>query len=155
MPVELTVAGDGPRDEELGELAGEVGVQDRVDFLGLRNDVHDLMQEADVFVHPATWEEAFGYTVMEAMASGCPVIASEVGGIPELIVDGECGLLCPPGDDREIARRIRSLAESPGLRADLGEAARRRAEAGFTLEECVGNTIELCEAIVEGEPLTG
>lgn len=155
VPVELSVAGDGPREEELKELAGELGVRERVEFLGLRNDVHDLLHETDVFVHPATWEEAFGYTVMEAMASGCPVIASEVGGIPELIVDGSSGMLCPPGDDREIARQIRRLARNPELRSDLGRAARRRAEDGFTLEECAGSTIESCEAIVEGEALAG
>lgn len=154
VPVELTVAGDGPQGERLKELAGELGVQERVDFLGLRNDVDDLMQEADVFVHPATWEEAFGYTVMEAMASGCPVIASEVGGIPELIVDGQSGLLCPPGDDLKLARQIRRLVDDSDLRADLGEAARRRAEEEFTLKECTGNTLESCEAILAGQPST-
>lgn len=154
VPIELTVVGDGPEEEELKDLAGELGLRDRVDFLGLRNDVDDLMHEADVFVHPATWKEAFGYTVMEAMASGCPVIGSEVGGIPELIVDGQTGLLCPPGDDRALARQIRRLAENSDLRAELGKAARKRAERGFTLEECIESTIESCEAILEGEPLT-
>jgi glycosyltransferase involved in cell wall biosynthesis len=129
----LLVVGDGPEESRLRRLASELGIAARTQFCGLRDDVASLLQEADVFVHPATWSEAFGWTIAEAMASGCAVIATQVGGIPELLEHGRSGILVPPADAGALARALALLASDPSLRLELGRNARCRAEERFGL----------------------
>jgi len=129
----LVVAGDGPEEPHLQRLAEDLGIVAQVQFCGLRDDIATLLGEADVFVHPATWAEAFGWTIAEAMACGCAVIATQVGGIPELIEDGRSGVLVPPGDPASIGHAIARLAGDASLRLELGRNARRRAEESFGL----------------------
>jgi glycosyltransferase involved in cell wall biosynthesis len=131
----LLVVGDGPEESRLRRLASELGIAERTQFCGLRDDVASLLQEADVFVHPATWAEAFGWTIAEAMASGCAVIATQVGGIPELVEDGRSGILVPPADAGALARAIALLAGDASLRRELGRNARCRAEERFGLAQ--------------------
>jgi glycosyltransferase involved in cell wall biosynthesis len=140
----LSIAGDGPELESLRRLSDELGVAERTRFLGLRTDLSSLLQEADIFVHPAVWQEAFGLTIAEAMATACPVVGSRVGAIPELVVDGVTGLLVPPGDSHAIAGALERLAMDPELRNRLGQSARRRAEEMFDLETCVEHHLEWC-----------
>jgi L-malate glycosyltransferase len=135
MAARLVVAGDGPEEPRLRQLARDLGVGDRVEFRGLRDDVASLLHDADVFVHPATWAEAFGWTIAEAMACGCAVVATNVGGIPELIEDGRSGMLVPPAESQAIARAITTLAGDVSLRLELGKNARRRAEEQFSLSQ--------------------
>ena len=125
-------------------LASELGVAERTRFLGLRSDLSAVLQDADIFVHPAVWQEAFGLAIAEAMATGCPVVGSNVGAVPELVVDGVTGLLVPPGDSHAIAGALEQLAMDPELRNRLGQAARTRAEQIFDLEKCVEQHLEWC-----------
>lgn len=141
----LLVAGDGPELASLIELARSLGVQDRVEFLGLRNDLPDLLRCASVFLHPVVSQEAFGNTVAEAMASGCAVIASRTGGIPEIIDDGISGLLVPPGDEVAISEALGHLIADPAVRIRLGESARRRVVDHFSLSRCVKEHLDWCE----------
>jgi glycosyltransferase involved in cell wall biosynthesis len=141
----LSVVGEGPQASELEALAGDLGVKERVRFLGLRDDVDRLLQGSDVLVHPAVWQEALGYTVLEGMSSAVPVIASRVGGIPELITDGENGFLVPPGDPEAIAEKLNLLASDPGLRESLGEAARARVVDRFALQRTVTHLLDWFE----------
>ena len=143
----LSIAGDGPQAAYLRTLSETLGLSGRVKFLGLHDDIARLLQEADVFVHPATWAEAFGLTVAEAMAAGRAVVASRTGAVSELIVDGETGLLVPPGDVPALASALESLATQPEFRQALGDNARRRAEAHFDLNRCVEQHLDLCEEI--------
>lgn len=143
----LRVVGDGPEQANLKSLSEHLGITDRVEFLGLRNDVPELLRETDVFVHPATWAEAFGNTVAEAMASGCAVVASNVGAIPELIEDGTSGLLVPAGDHDAIQRALQRLADRPELRTHLGGEARRRVEERFSLKASAKAHLDWCEEI--------
>jgi glycosyltransferase involved in cell wall biosynthesis len=145
--VQLSVAGDGPALAALRERAAAVGRSADVTFLGLRDDLPALLGAAAIFVHPARWAEAFGLTVAEAMAAGCAVVASRVGAIPELIVDGESGILVPPGDAAALARALASLAAAPDTRARLGAAARQRAVERFDLAACVRAHLEWCESV--------
>ncbi len=142
----LTIVGDGPDRESLERLAVELGIERRARFLGLRDDVDELLRDSDLFVHPAVWGEAFGLTITEAMASGCPVVASNVGGIPELIEDGVTGLLVPPADQDALREAIERLIGDQDLRRRLSANARDLVMSRFSLNECVEAHVEWCEA---------
>lgn len=124
-------AADGGGSE--GELA--------VVFAGERpvEEVADLLAAADVFVLASRWE-GLPYSVIEAMMAGLPVVASRVGGLPELVVDGLTGFLVPPGDAEALGRALARLLRDPAERARMGEAARRRALAEFTVDRMVAGT---------------
>jgi glycosyltransferase involved in cell wall biosynthesis len=126
------VIGNGVESEALQRLSRDTNVADRVRFLGPRPLVEPFMQAADCFVCPSLWAEAAGLVNVEAQASGLPVLASDVGGIPEYVVDGQTGFLFPRGDHRQLAERIRRLLEAPHLARQLGEQARRLAHQQFS-----------------------
>lgn len=144
VPARLRVVGDGPELPALDALSRTLGISQRVEFLGLRDDVPELLRSADAYVHP-TFVEGFGNAVAEAMSSGVAVIASRVGGIPELVEPGVSGLLAPPGDEVALAAAMARVAADPGLRARLGEQARRRVLARFTVEASVAANLDWCE----------
>jgi L-malate glycosyltransferase len=129
----LDIVGDGPELGRLQELAHSRGVESRVNFLGLRDDVHTLLQRAHVFAHPCLWEEAFGLTLAEALATGCPVVASRIGATPEIVTDGDTGLLVPPGDVNALAAALGEILRNSDLRGRLGVRARRIASERFSL----------------------
>ncbi len=131
----LVIVGDGPELERLRQLGIESGIAERIEFAGLRDDVAELMRGAEIFIHPAIWEEAFGLTVTEAMASGCATIASRIGGIPEIIEEGVSGQLVRPGDPEALAQSLRSLLTDPERRQRMGKAARERVLQRFTLRD--------------------
>jgi glycosyltransferase involved in cell wall biosynthesis len=143
-PVRLRVVGDGPHLAALDALGRALGVSPRVELLGLRDDVPEILRGADACVHP-TLAEGFGNAVAEAMASGLPVIATRAGGIPELVEAGISGLLVPPGDEDALAAAMARVAADPELRARLGEHARRRVLARFTVEASVAGHLDWCE----------
>jgi glycosyltransferase involved in cell wall biosynthesis len=143
----LAIVGDGPDRDRLERLSEVLGTRNQVSFLGLRDDVHLLLRASQAFVHPATWSEAFGLTIAEAMASGCPVVASRVGAVPELVNDGVDGLLVTPGDSDELASALRMLHDDAELGARLARNARRRVESRFSLERCVGDHLDLVEHV--------
>ena len=143
----LTIIGEGPEGPSLYELANNLGIQRRVEFLGLRDDVDRLLREADIFAHPAVWEEAFGHTVVEGMASGCCVLASKVGGIPELMVDQQEGLLIEPGDVASWTDALSRCCQDAGLRLHLGTAARARVLRDFPIERRMNEELALFEDV--------
>ena len=125
-----------------GALGDEVLRQSsaRAIHLGLRNDVDALLPAADLIVAPSRWHEAFCLTVAEAAAAGVPAISTTMGGIPEVVIDGQTGLLVPPGDRTALLAAIdRLLGDEPRRRA-MAEAARQRAEAAFSLAAMVQST---------------
>lgn len=129
----VLVVGDGPEREELEELSRAAGVSDRVHFLGIRMDIPDLLGTFDIYALPSRWE-GLPMAVLEAMAAGLPVVASEVGGVPTAIRDGEEGLLVPAEDTAALARALERLLADTSLRRQMGEAARRRYASDFTLD---------------------
>jgi glycosyltransferase involved in cell wall biosynthesis len=141
----LSIVGDGPQRPALEALAQQLGIFERVEFLGLRDDVPALMAQAHLFAHPARWGEAFGLTVAEAMAAGCAVVASRVGAMPELLESEQTGLLVPPGDEGALAAALERLIMSPEERARMGAAAWQVAHTRFTLERCVREHLAACE----------
>jgi glycosyltransferase involved in cell wall biosynthesis len=129
--VHFAYAGDGPALEDFRRQADTHRLR-RFHFLGRRNDVPELVGSATVAVVPSLWAEAFGLTVAEAMAAGVPVVASSVGGIPELIDQGETGMLVPPGDASALAAALRELLDDPARRARMGPKARETAWVRFS-----------------------
>jgi L-malate glycosyltransferase len=134
--VAALIVGDGPRRRELETLARARGVADRVTFLGHREDVPELLHQADVFVLTSR-SEAFPNGVMEAMAAGLPVVASGVGGLPDLIEHGRTGLLVPPDDPGTLAAALESLVRSPQYACDLGAAAREEIVRRYSFDRMV------------------
>lgn len=122
---ELLLVGEGELLDVARARTRNFGVGDRVRFLGARSDVPALLADSDLFVLSTRWE-GMPYTILEAMRAGLPVVATAVGGIPEAVIDGETGFLVPPGDAAALAERIEQLANSPELRARMGDAARNR-----------------------------
>ncbi|MFY0571361.1 glycosyltransferase family 4 protein [Archangium lansingense] len=145
--VKLTLVGDGPEVPRLQELARRLGVASQVEYLGIRNDVHLLMNEADLFVHPSR-AEGFGLTIAEAMASGRAVAAFRVGGIPELIEHGQSGLLVPPGDEQRLASAIDMLLSNPSYRRKLEQNAMQRVRERFDVRKTIGHHVDWCEEVL-------
>jgi glycosyltransferase involved in cell wall biosynthesis len=130
---DVAIAGNGPYLPELRALAAARGLEN-IHFLGRRMDVPALLAGATVAVIPSLWAEAFGLTVVEAMAAGVPLVATRAGGIPELVEEGKTGLLVPPGDARALADALRRLLRDDRLRASMGAHGRVAAQRRFSME---------------------
>jgi glycosyltransferase involved in cell wall biosynthesis len=128
----------------LRELVGALRLEDRVSWLGEREDVPELIGALDVLLAPSL-QEPFGRTLIEAMALGVPVIATDVGGPPEIVRDGREGLLVPPARASAWAAAIGTLARDPQLRAHMGAAGRRRVEESFTLARHAAAMLDVYE----------
>jgi glycosyltransferase involved in cell wall biosynthesis len=128
----LCIAGDGPDGQAVAAEVRRLGLDDAVALLGARDDIDALLGSADVFVLSST-SEGLPMSVLEAMAAGLPVVASAVGGVPEL-VDASTGVVVPPRDPAALALALAELVADPALRERLGAAARRRAERDFSVE---------------------
>ena len=123
-PVRFVIAGDGPGREELaGKIAREPW-KDRVTLLGHRADVPNILASLDVLVLPSYAHEGIPQIILQAQAMSCAVVATTIGGIPEVVEDGVTGLLVPPRDAAALAEKIAALLDDPGLDARLGQNAR-------------------------------
>jgi glycosyltransferase involved in cell wall biosynthesis len=131
--IELRVAGTGSHQKNLFNLAASLGVEDCVRFIGHVDDMPSFYRGLDMFVLPSL-TEGLPLVVLEAMASCKPVIATLVGGIPEVLNNDVEGLLVPPFDSVAIAKAMGILASSSRMRVSMGQAARRRAERNFSLD---------------------
>jgi glycosyltransferase involved in cell wall biosynthesis len=127
----LLFVGEGDLKSELERQIGALGLQERVHLLGLRSDVPEMLNAADVFVLSSDYE-GNPLAVLEAMAAGKPMICTAVGGVPEL-VEGECGLLVPPRDAQALSKAMSYMLESPKARQTMGGASARRAVERFDL----------------------
>jgi glycosyltransferase involved in cell wall biosynthesis len=130
--VHWALVGDGELRGSLEAQSRAYRLETRVHFLGWRQDVPDILAQADLFVLPSLGEH-FGRVLIEAMAMGKAVVATDAGGVPEIVIHGETGLLVPPGDPRAFAGATLNLLEDPRRAALLGIAGRRRAESTFGL----------------------
>jgi glycosyltransferase involved in cell wall biosynthesis len=135
-PVRLLVAGAGPFEAAYREEVRALGCADAVSFLGFRRDAADLIAAADLLVLPSL-AEAFGLVLTEALYLGTPMVATRVGGIPEIVDDGVDGLLVPPADSRALAEAITGLLNDPERRRRLSGAGREKVIRRFRFEEMV------------------
>jgi glycosyltransferase involved in cell wall biosynthesis len=136
------IVGDGPQREELEGLAQDLSVGDAVHFLGTREDVAELLSIIDVMMLTSHME-ANPVSILEAMASEKPVVATRVGSVPETVLDRQTGYLVPPGDARQMADRVIELFGDPDLAARMGRAGREHVVAHWSVERMVDGYQEL------------
>jgi glycosyltransferase involved in cell wall biosynthesis len=131
----LVYVGDGPQFSDLQALRNTLQCSKDIYLIGYRKDAILILEGADLCVVPSIWQEAFSLSVLETMALGKPVIATRVGGIPELIEHDRTGLLVPPSDNAALADAMQQLLMDPFRAARLGKAARQRVADVFTPEQ--------------------
>lgn len=141
----LLVAGDGPALEASRSQARQFGLEGRVDWLGYRDDPGDVLASGDVVVLPSL-REGLSLALLEAMSSGRPIVASDLGGNAEALDGGRCGVLVPPGDAAALRDAIRALLDDPARAAHLGAAARRRFVATYGRDRMVAAYVALYAA---------
>jgi glycosyltransferase involved in cell wall biosynthesis len=138
------IAGQGELEEQLKKKITDNNLTENIKLLGYRNDVAELLTAADIFVMPSL-NEALGYSILEAMASGKPVVASGVGGIPEVIADGEEGILTAPGDIESLSNAIDSLMSDKATRERMGKACSEKVNKIFLVEDMLKQTKEFIQ----------
>jgi glycosyltransferase involved in cell wall biosynthesis len=150
--IRLDIAGDGTCREELRALATSLGLESAVRFLGQQQDVPGLLRAASLFVLPSI-TEGISLTLLEAMATGLPVVATAVGGNAEVILDGVTGRLVPPGDPQALARAMIDVLERPTESSAMGIMGRQRVVEHFNVRRTIGQYQELyapsCPALKE------
>jgi len=151
IPLTMLIAGDGAERATFESLAHELRLgPEQVRFLGFRSDVTELLAASDFFCLPSV-TEGLPLSMLEAMAHRLPVIATPVGGIPELIEEGRHGLFVPVGDAQALAEAITRIASDPALRAAFGEAGYRHVEENFTFDTMTGRYEELYRRLLAGK----
>jgi glycosyltransferase involved in cell wall biosynthesis len=140
----LAIVGDGDREPELRTLAQALGIAEQVVFAGAlpQDEVPEALRAADVFWFPTVRDEAAPLVLPQALATGLPVVASRIGGIPEVVADdGSAGILVAPGDPTALAAATAGLLDEPERRSRVGVTARERAVTGFSIETMTGRTV--------------
>lgn len=145
--VRFAVVGDGPARAALEARAAREGVSHRTLFAGERRDIPAVMTAFDLFVQPSRWE-GFGVTLLEAMAAGTPIVASRVGGIPEVVLHDETGLLVPAGEPESLAEACAALLRDRDRASRLARAARARVETHFRVDRLAERTAELYRGLL-------
>lgn len=151
MPARAIFVGDGETRITLEAESCRLNLRDRVEFVGERRDVEKILAASHIFALPTRWE-GFPLSILEAMRAGLPVVASNVGGVAEAVVDSKTGFLFPSGDEDQFRARLRKLIESPTLRYRMGAAGRKRYETEFTLEVMLRKTLAVYQEILYGAP---
>jgi glycosyltransferase involved in cell wall biosynthesis len=143
-------AGEGPERDFLEHYAEEIGVRNRIRFLGHRNDVPQLLASCDLFVLPSLYE-GLPLSVLEAMAASKPVIATSIGGTDEAVIDGETGLLVPPENPQSLAVAIRRLLSDQPYAARLAEAGQIRVAQLFSAVAMSGAVMKVYDELISGK----
>ncbi|MHB8067026.1 MAG: glycosyltransferase [Desulfobaccales bacterium] len=144
---QVVCVGGGPRLEETRLLARQLGLGERTLFTGVRTDVPDILGALDLVVSSSQWE-GMPNVIMEAMAAGKPVVATAVGGTPELVIHEETGLLVPPMNPEAIAKASQIMIETPGRALAMGKAGRKRIENFFSIEKMVRDTENIYQLLL-------
>jgi glycosyltransferase involved in cell wall biosynthesis len=144
----LVLAGDGGTLAAAKALAAQLGIAERVEFAGVRSDVPDVLARSDVFVL-ASKQETLPISILEAMRAGLPVIATDVGGIPEEVIHEETGLLVRPGSVEDLSAALSRLLGSRTLRTSMGRAGRKRFEKMFLAQTMISKTAALYDEVLQ------
>jgi glycosyltransferase involved in cell wall biosynthesis len=142
----VLIFGKGPQREVLERLVREMGLEEIVRFTGFRDDLPRWMGALDILVHPALME-GMGISLLQASAAKVPIVASNVGGIPEAVRHGENGILVPPNDAMALRAAIRKLVQNPDLRKQLGETGRRIVTEEFSIDTMVEGNLSVYNVV--------
>lgn len=145
----IVLFGRGALAGDVAALAEIAGVGGQIRFAGFRDDLHRWLGSFDFCVHPAL-REGLGVAALQAGAAGIPVVGARAGGIPEIIEDGGTGLLCSPGDARELAKAVARIVDDPGAARAMGEHARERIRTLFSVGAMVEGNLEVYRQVVHG-----
>jgi glycosyltransferase involved in cell wall biosynthesis len=145
--VKLLIAGEGEEENDLKNLVKSLDLSKEVILTGLCREVEKLLNFTELFVLPSLWE-GMPNAVLEAMAAAKPVVATRVGGVPELVMDGETGILVPPEDSESLARAIVGLLRNTAQANSMGNAGRKRVQEHFSLREMVTKTDSLYQKLL-------
>ena len=143
----VAIVGDGSLMNDLKELALQYSINEYIDFLGVRKDVLELMRKSLVFVLPSRWE-GFGLVLLEAISVGTPIVATKVGGIPEIIEDGKDGILVEPENPEELAKAILRLLSDVNLRSLISSNAYKKVKEEYSIEKYTKTLLGLYEGLV-------
>lgn len=146
--IKFLIVGKGELRDELEDQFNHLGLENKVVFTGERSDIHDLLQNMDVFVTTSLYE-GMSNAIMEAMAAGLPVLATDVGGNGELVIDGQTGFLCPSKDAMALADGVTSLINSEKEAKRMGENGRKRILNEFTVEKMLRETENIYMKLLE------
>ena len=144
-----TLFGEDQYDREVRQLPSQLGIQNRVEFTGFRNDIKHAIAGLDLLVHASTKGEPFGQVIIEGMAAGKPVVATNGGGVPEIVEDGHTGILVPMGDVEAMAEAICQILSDPMRAKAMGTRGRQRVADRFTLEQ-TARRVEAVYAEISG-----
>lgn len=148
----IDLVGDGPLQPAMESLARDLGLAERMQFLGARRNTAWLLAQAQLFVL-STRSEAFPYSVLEGMRAGLPVVSSDAGGIREAVADGETGMLVTAKDASQLQGQLRRLILDAQLRRRLGAAGRRRFLEQFTVDKMVNQTVQIYREVISAHPV--
>jgi glycosyltransferase involved in cell wall biosynthesis len=146
LQAKLILIGEGKLQSILIEQATQLGIIGLVQILGSRRDVIEQLVNANIFALPSEWE-GISMALLEAMAAGLPVVATAVGGTPEVVIDGETGYLVPPRDPASFANALSRLIQDPGLRQRMGMSARQRVCDQFNIRHTAQQILALYETL--------
>jgi glycosyltransferase involved in cell wall biosynthesis len=124
-------------ERQIRDLVRELGLSDSVHFMGFRDDIPEIISSLNILVHASTTGEPFGQVLIEGMAAGKPVVATDGGGVPEIVIDGVTGILVPMNDAEALASAVCKLIENPELASRMGRAGLARVQEKFTIERTV------------------
>jgi len=144
--VDLLLVGDGPLRRELEQLSADIGIAGRVRFMGVRDDVEQILRASDIFALTSI-SEAASITLLEAMGSELPVVVTAVGGNPEIVRDGTDGILVPRRSSSGFARAVLKLLADVPLAAAMGHAGTERVRSRYRLEDTIGRYYELYSGV--------
>lgn len=148
--IQLAFLGDGELKDALLRQTKTLGLENHVLFFGMRDDVPEIMSCSDLFVLPSV-NEGFGVVLLEAMAMKCPIVATNVGGVPEVVLDGETGILVPPKDSAQLAIGIIKLLKDSSLAKRLSDGGYQRLVTCFSIEDTVLKMERLYKELLEGK----
>lgn len=146
VPFHAILVGDGPERPNLEELCRVYQINDTVTWVGYQSHVESWLRRFDIFVLASAWE-GLPISILEAMAARLPVVATQVGGTPEVVRAGETGILVPPNDPKQLAHALTSLLQDPSLRVKMGNAGYQRVREFFSAEKAVENILQLYDEL--------
>jgi glycosyltransferase involved in cell wall biosynthesis len=150
--IKLIIIGEGEEENNLKNLVKSLDLTDKIIFAGLRGDVEKIFPIAELFILPSLWE-GMPNVILEAMAAGKPVVATKVGGVPEVVVHGETGILVPPEDSNALTSAIIDLLRDKLKAKMMGQAGRMRIEEHFTISKTIEKTEYLYRKLLKEKQL--